>query len=401
MSAELARDGQSATSLADPVVDEGVDPVDAAIAAEAPDILATVNRDFGDSVLLVGRILADLQQASAAEITSVDRVGIDVKLRDPDGEHLRRVDFAEPVADPTELGAAFLGLVLRASEGSDDDGLASVKRELHWTDSLGTYLAEVVAVRDVNPHLREVTLRGADLQELPSVGPDSFVSLLLPPAGRSDLTVDRSFTWEGYSQMAEKDRPATASYTIRRSRPDLGEVDLLMVLHGDAGPASKWATQVQPGDPVGIWGPRTTFEPPEATGWYLLTADETGLPAVAAILESLPKGTTARVFAEVADEAERQELPESPQFEVTWLHRDGAPAGTTTHLVDAVTGMSWPGGSAYAWGGGESRIMTALRRYLRDEVGLEREAVSMTAYWRHDDPEGSLGKHPGARSRAQ
>ena len=49
--------------------------------------------------------------------------------------------------------------------------------------------------------------------------------------------------------------------------------------------------RARPGDPVALWGPRTAYAPPAGTDWYLLVADETGLPAVAAILESLPEGT--------------------------------------------------------------------------------------------------------------
>lgn len=73
------------------------------------------------------------------------------------------------------------------------------------------------------------------------------------------------------------------------------------------------------------------------------------MPAVAAILEWLPTGTAARVFAEVADESERQDLPVAPSFAVTWVYRDGAPAGTTTRLADAVRAMPWPGGTPYVW----------------------------------------------------
>jgi NADPH-dependent ferric siderophore reductase len=174
-----------------------------------------------------------------------------------------------------------------------------------------------------------------------------------------------------------------AYYTLRRWRPEAQELDILCVLHADAGPASAWAERARPGDPVALWGPRTAYTPPPGTDWYLLVADETGLPAVAAILESLPDGTTARVFAEVASEDERQQLPESPSFEVTWLHRDGAPAGTTTLLADAVRAMPWPGGTPYVWGGGESRTMTQVRKYVRRSIGLDRAAVSLVAYWRH------------------
>ena len=41
----------------------------------------------------------------------------------------------------------------------------------------------------------------------------------------------------------------------------------------------------------------------------------------------------------------------------------------------------------YVWGGGESRAMTAVRRHVRDERGLERAAVSLVAYWRRDAAE--------------
>jgi NADPH-dependent ferric siderophore reductase len=183
--------------------------------------------------------------------------------------------------------------------------------------------------------------------------------------------------------MAEGDRPVGAYYTVRQWDAARREVTMLMVRHGDEGPASAWVDRAKPGDPLALWGPRTAYHPPASTDWQLLVADETGLPAVAAILETLPAGAVARIFAEVADDAERQDLPGAPGFDVTWLYRNGAPAGTTRLLADAVRAMPWPAGTPYVWGGGESRAMTAVRRYVRGERGLAREAVSLVAYWRH------------------
>lgn len=57
-------------------------------------------------------------------------------------------------------------------------------------------------------------------------------------------------------------------------------------------------------------------------------------------------------------------------------------------LADAVAAMPWPGGDAYAWGGGESKVMTAIRRYLRAHIGLMQGAVSMTGYWGRTDDVG-------------
>lgn len=246
-----------------------------------------------------------------------------------------------------------------------------------------TFLTAVRAVRDVHRDLRCITFGGGDLASFAPIGPDTFLALLLPPPGRDELTIDASFTWEQWEAMPEADRPVGAYYTVRRWRPDAAELDMLFVLHGDEGHASAWAARARPGDPVGLWGPRTMWHPPADPAWYLLVADDTGLPAVAGILEQLPERATVRVLAEVDDASTHQELPVRPGCEVTWLHRDGAPAGTTTLLVDAVRRLEWPPGTPYAWGGGESRAMTAVRRHLRREVGLPREAVSMVAYWRH------------------
>jgi NADPH-dependent ferric siderophore reductase len=251
--------------------------------------------------------------------------------------------------------------------------------------AIRTFLTSVVAVEDVHPHLRQITFGGGDLAAFSPAGPDTFLYVLLPPPGRVELTVDQSFTWSSYEEMAPGDRPVGAYYTLRRWRPESQEIDALFVLHGDGGPASAWAARARPGDPVALWGPRTAYDPPPSTDRYLLVADDTGLPAVAAILESLPAKTEVQVVAEVDDPDERQPLPASPSVEVTWCYRRGAPAGTTTLLADAVRSLPWPGGTPYVWGGGESRAMTGVRRYARDEKGLAREQVSLVAYWRHTD----------------
>lgn len=245
-----------------------------------------------------------------------------------------------------------------------------------------TFLTTVAAVEDVHPHLRRITFAGGDLETFTPAGPDTFCYVLLPPPGRRELTFDRSFTWDAYSTMPPDEQPVGAYYTVRAWRPETSELDMLFVIH-EEGPASTWAARARRGDPVGLWGPRTGYHPPADTDWLLLAADETGLPAVAVILEQLPPGMSARVVAEVAGAAEHQELPAREGVEITWLHRDGAAAGTTTLLPDAIAALDWPAGKPYVWGAGESRTMTAIRRHVRDQRGLDRASVSLVAYWRH------------------
>ena len=131
--------------------------------------------------------------------------------------------------------------------------------------TLRTFLTEVSAVEDLSPHLRQVTFRGPDLETFAPVGPDTFLYLLVPPPGRSELAIDQSFSWEEYFQMDEAIRPVGAYYTLRHWRPEQAELDIHMVLHGDSGPASAWAGRAAVGDVAALWGPRTAYHPPEGT----------------------------------------------------------------------------------------------------------------------------------------
>jgi NADPH-dependent ferric siderophore reductase len=249
-------------------------------------------------------------------------------------------------------------------------------------DAIPTHVTRVVAAERIGPAFRRLTLGGGGLERFASIAPDEFVYVLLPPPGRTELTIGTDFSWTGYYVMAEADRPIGAYYTVRAHRPDAGELDVDVFLHDEPGPASGWAATAAPGDPVALWGPRTAWRPPPDVDWWLLAADETALPATARILEALPPGAVVRAFVEAADEQVAATLPAGPQVQVTWLPRHHAHGPHDGRIADAVRAAALPPGRPYAWGGGESRGMTALRKHLRREVGLAREQVSLLAYWR-------------------
>jgi NADPH-dependent ferric siderophore reductase len=344
-----------------------------------------LNGEYADSLLLIGRILGDRRDATSAAVVGADLAGIDVRLTDPMGDHLVRIDLPEPVGEASQLVYAAMGLLVTARERSGEPGTTSAERVIAEMAGIRTMLTSVVRVVDEHPHLRRITFRGGDLDGFAPLGPDTFLYVLLPPPGRSELTIDRGFSWETVGDMPEADRPVGAYYSVREWRPDTKELDMLFVLHGDEGPASAWAQRAAVGDPVALWGPRTAYAPPPTTTEYVLVVDETGLPAAAAIIESLPPGTPVRVFAEAGPPGERQQLPDRDGVQVTWLDREGAEPGTTSLLEDAVRAAAPPAPTAYVWGGAESRCITAVRRYVRREVGLAREQVSLTGYWRHRD----------------
>lgn len=345
-------------------------------------LLEHLNDDFAPAVLQVGRGLGGRPEATDCRATAIDAAGLDAVVTDAEGDHVVRIAFAEPATGPDDLTARLLDLVTQAREVLGEDTTPGVEEDP--MAAIRTFVTSVVAVRDIHPHLREITF-GGGLDGFVPNGPDAFVYVLLPPVGRSELTIDETFSWErDFFAVPEEERPAGAYYTVREWRPETGELVALFVLHGDSGNASAWAGRAAVGDPAALWGPRTSWAPPADTDHYLLVADETGLPAVAGVLDLLPPEASIQVVAEVGSLDERQELPDHPGATVTWVTRDGAEAGTaTTLLVDAVRALEWTGAHPYVFGGGESRALTKVRRYVRDERGCPREAVSLVAYWRH------------------
>ena len=371
--------------------DAGVEDPIAEIAALYVEHL---NDEHADWSLVVGRAFGDLADADRASVVGLDREGIDLTVEVAGAAHAVRIPFPARIDDGMQLQRLGVDLARTARDKLGQDELTLFEREAAERAAIRTFVTRVVRTEAITRGIRQITFGGGDLATFRPISADQFLYVLAPPAGRRELTIDATFTWEQFAAMPVEQQPIGAYYTVRRWRPDEHELDLLFVLHGidadrnddgTAGPAARWAATAAPGDPVALWGPRSAYAPPAGTDRYVLVADDTGMPGVAAIIDALPVGTRIDVVAEVDSEADRLPLPEQPGLTVTWCYRHGEAPGTTTALVDAVRALDWQPGTPYAWGGAESKAITAVRRHLRDERGLPQDAVSMTGYWRRDD----------------
>ncbi|NTG90676.1 siderophore-interacting protein [Rhizobium rhizogenes] len=173
----------------------------------------------------------------------------------------------------------------------------------------------------------------------------------------------------------------TRVYTIRRIDTERQEITVDFALHSNAGPATRWALDARPGDLVGVLGPAANG--PKHAKFYVFAGDETALPGIARILESLPCEATGHAFVEIDTKAD--ELPLQCPLGVTihWLHRNGAAAGTTALLADAVRSIRWPQNrdEAFFWGGCEHKTFSAIYRHLRKDIELPRERFVLYSYW--------------------
>lgn len=241
----------------------------------------------------------------------------------------------------------------------------------------------VARVVDLGGSMRRVTLAGPELAGFVSDGPTDHLALFLPDPATGRLVLPEATPEglrdpdDGAGQVIRRD------YTPRAFRPDALELDIDLVLHGDEGPAARWAASVVPGAPSAVAGPRGSKLMPEGAGSYLLVADETALPAVARWLERIPARTPVRVLAEIQHPDDTRYLGD-PRIgvDVRWLLRGSAAPGTTALLEAAVRALGPLDPRTFAWCAGEAGSLVGVRRYLRGELGLGADRAEVSGYWR-------------------
>ncbi|MEV8595355.1 siderophore-interacting protein [Streptomyces sp. NPDC052012] len=267
------------------------------------------------------------------------------------------------------------------------------------------FALHVLGTRRLTPSLVRVTFGGPELREFRSHGLDQSLSLFLPHPGQEEPAVPIELGdgwWQAWRELPDDVRAVMRSYTLRALRADADgvttEIDIDFVLHGveddgsgiEAGPASRWAGRAAPGDRVLLLGPAVAdnrairFRPPDGTDLVLLWADETALPATAAILEALPAGTRVRAWLEVPHAGDVHDLTTAADAEVTWFVRDGHGAGLGSPMaLDGLRAAELPSAERpYVWIAGESGNVKLLRRHFVSERGIDRRAVTFVGYWR-------------------
>ncbi len=270
----------------------------------------------------------------------------------------------------------------------------------------------------VTPSLLRCVFTGPDVAHMKHEAPDQRIKLMFarPDGNTARLPVSDSW-YQDYLALPRERRPFMRTYTLRALRREACELDVEFVLHGDNGPASRWAMNARPGDTLQIVAPDRDF--PGDSGGYewstddalrqaLLVADETALPAALGILEQLarqPAPPRVQAFLEVPLAQDIQPL-RYPFADIHWLARDEN-AAHGERLLEAVKDAAtlpvseqvsaqmtedddeetliW---TARRWGRGVSRRVAAesgavkrLRHYLTHERQLDPARACFMAYW--------------------
>jgi NADPH-dependent ferric siderophore reductase len=216
------------------------------------------------------------------------------------------------------------------------------------------YAATVKAVRHLTPRMVRVTFSSDALAEFGWNGPAAHIKLIFANG--------------------------TRTYTPRRFDAQTRELDVDFVLHGE-GPASNWASQAAVGQELTIVGPGRSYAIEPTAPWYLLAGDDTAIPALGTIMESVPASIPVRALVEVVDQQEQHALPGGANVAVEWLFRGADATQAGRRLEAAVRAAELPPGPGRIYVACESDAMRRIRRHLLNERGLDRTQLVTRGYW--------------------
>jgi NADPH-dependent ferric siderophore reductase len=247
---------------------------------------------------------------------------------------------------------------------------------------------EVVRTEQLTPHLVRVHLGGEGTralleQAVPKrlASTDAYVKLMLPQRASGvtppfDLPALRA-------ALPPEALPAVRTYTLRHADPAAGTCAIDFVVHGDEGLAGPWAASAQPGDLVAASGPGGLYRPSADEGVArVLLGDDSAVPAIAAALAAMPAGATGVALVEVDGPADELPLAHPAGVELRWIHRSRVPGAVPgALLVEAARALARPDGEVEVFAHGERGAMKELRALLQDGWGIDRRALSLSAYW--------------------
>ncbi|MEO0914321.1 MAG: siderophore-interacting protein [Pseudomonadota bacterium] len=225
----------------------------------------------------------------------------------------------------------------------------------------------------LTPNMIRVTFAGPELVGIPAGREGANCKIMLPERHQSREDFAR--------QLVDGPRPTTRTYTVRHHRPDMLELDIDFVAHGDEGPASRWAAAAGLGAFCGFAGPGPVKLQDHYADWYLIAADMSAIPVAAATLEAMPQSSKGVAIFEVTSEADKQEIATPPGVEVHWLiHPDPHTASTAQEAL--IRSLDWPTGRVQTCIAGESGVIRSLRAFLHQEKHLPREDTYISGYWK-------------------
>ncbi len=235
------------------------------------------------------------------------------------------------------------------------------------------HILRVTQARHISPGMIRVTLTAPHLHDLPAGKEGANCKIFLPQPGEGEAAFEQ--------RLAHGPRPVVRTFTVRHIRQNVGEIDIDFVDHGDQGPASAWARAAHPGTICGFRGPSEPKLKSFHADRYILAADMSALPVVAATLEAMPRDAKGVAFIEITHPDDTQQIDAPDGVEINWLHHPD-PQVASTRVVELICALPPFEGRIQTCIAGESSVIQALRAHLMNERKLEKADAYISGYWK-------------------
>ena len=347
---------------------------------EAIHLMMDVYNDrHNDAILFIAKYYFEEIGVTEASLSSFDESKLTLSIKTKSVTCTRNIEFEAEPSNSSEAAAYLLECLSEArNKAPEDEPKTKIEVEIEKNQKLKTYITQVSATKKISSNIIEITFKNG-LEDLPNIRNDAFLFFIVPKVKKNKFP--KGFSMADYRSMVgqEDQKLFGAYYTVKSFRKN--EIDVWFVLHKDPGPLADWASKAELGDHVAVWGPRTSFLPPEKTSNYLFIADETAQPAVLASVENLPKHDDFLCLFETQNMS-TQYTYELEKERIEWVYRDSDKAGEGDKLLNRINELDLDVKNLYIFGAGEGKQMSKIRKLLKKKYPIKSNQITLTGYWR-------------------
>lgn len=244
-------------------------------------------------------------------------------------------------------------------------------------------LLKVQSWQDLSPHLRRIVFHSADLADYPFQCNGAHIKLFLPLPGQ-DAPQLPLVTAQGPQWADKADKPIARTYTLRSYDAAACTLSVDFVLHGDNGPASRFALAAAPGMCVGISPPAGPVPMLKAAAHYLLAGDLSALPAIESMLHDMAPAARGDVLLWLPERADLRPLPLPAAVR---LHSFFGDAGQHAAFIDTLRQCRPSTDDCFVWLAGEASLVADARALARQQWQIPLARCYAVPYWRRGQDE--------------
>ncbi|OYQ75139.1 siderophore-interacting protein [Wohlfahrtiimonas sp. G9077] len=235
----------------------------------------------------------------------------------------------------------------------------------------------------ITPNFLRVILKCDDAERYKDVPIGVNNKLFIPPIGQSTVQMPTfNAQLQQWEVVDEALRPTVRTYTHRAFDLDAKELCVDFAVHEGESVACQWALNAKIGDEVGYAMKLGNKALVPTVKDYLFVTDMTGIPAVAAIVSTLPEDAHATIITEVLGEVDI--YPEHYQSAATltlhW-HTNFYPYNGSDLFEHAKSLINTLDADHFVHVTAEFNTVKQFRDHLRNTLSYTKDEFYGCAYW--------------------